>query len=341
MNSKIKPIVVTMGEPSGIASEIIIKVWLQRKKKNIFPFILIDDLEKLKKVNNFFNLKAKFISFNPGQDVYQIFEKYIPVVDLKANINFTHGLPSKVNSKFVLRSINTAVDLILKKKASSLLTLPVCKKTLKLSKFNFNGQTEYLSYMTSKIDGIKKSEIMILSTTKPIDKGKNLIVGLITTHLPLKKIHSNINKDKILKKIISFKKSLTKIWGINSPKIGITSINPHAGEGGLIGDEELKILNPALKECKKLNIRITGPISSDSCFHKSSRERFDGIICFYHDQGLIPVKTLDFENSVNVTGGLPFIRVSPDHGPAFDIAKKNTANLDSLFACFDFLKKRI
>ena len=116
MNSKIKPIVVTMGEPSGIASEIIIKVWLQRKKKNIFPFILVDDLEKLKKVNNFFNLKAKFISFNPGQDVYQIFEKYIPVVDLKANINFTHGLPSKVNSKFVLRSINTAVDLILKKK---------------------------------------------------------------------------------------------------------------------------------------------------------------------------------------------------------------------------------
>ena len=110
-------------------------------------------------------------------------------------------------------------------------------------------------------------------------------------------------------------------FGKKSPKIAITSINPHAGEGGLIGDEELKILKPVIEKCINSKINI-GPLSADSCFHKSIRKRFDGILCFYHDQGLIPVKTLDFNNSINVTGGLPFLRASPDHGPAFDIAKK-------------------
>ena len=109
----------------------------------------------------------------------------------------------------------------------------------------------------------------------------------------------------------------------------------------MIGNEETNIVIPVLKECNDLNINVFGPISSDSCFHKTSRERFDGVLCFYHDQGLIPVKTLDFKNSINVTGGLPFIRVSPDHGPAFDIAKKNNASIDSIVAAFDFLKKVI
>ena len=180
---------------------------------------------------------------------------------------------------------------------------------------------------------------MILTTTKPVDSGKNLIVGLITTHIPLNEIHKKIKKQKVLEKILSFKNSLSKIWHKKSPKIGITSVNPHAGEGGLIGTEEVNILQPVLEECKNLKINITGPLSSDSCFHRSKRELFDGILCFYHDQGLIPIKTLDFNNSINVTGGLPFLRVSPDHGPAFDIATKNIANLDSLIATFNFLKK--
>lgn len=341
MNETKKPIAVTMGEPSGISSEIIIKTWLQRRKRKIYPFILIDDMKKLNEVNYFFNLNANFHSITTGQDIFKIFEKSIPVLDIKANISFRPGLPDKVNSKFVLKSINMAVDLFFENKVSSLITLPICKRTLKLSKFNYNGHTEYLSYLTKEIKGKKESEIMILSTTKPIDKGKNLIVGLVTTHIPLKKIHKTITIEKTFNKIFSFKNSLVKIWGIKSPKIGITSINPHAGEGGLIGDEEIKILNPVLDKCKQLNLKIIGPISSDSCFHRSNREKFDGIVCFYHDQGLIPVKTLDFHNSINVTGGLPFIRVSPDHGPAFDIAKKNIANLNSIFACFDFLKKKI
>ncbi len=338
MNFYTKPIIVTMGEPSGISSEIIIKTWLNVKKK-IPPFILVDDLSKLKQVNNLFNLGAKFYSVENRQNLSKIFHKAIPVIDLKANINFLPGKPSKKNSKHVLKSINFAVDMVLNKKASGMLTLPVCKKTLKKSKFNFHGQTEYLSFLVKKKTGISQSEIMILSTSKPVDRGTNLIVGLVTTHIPLCEIQKKINKRMLEAKILSFKEALIKIWRIKKPNIAITSLNPHAGEGGLIGDEEKRIVAPVIKKLKNDSFNIVGPLGGDSCFHKSSRQRFNGILCFYHDQGLIPVKTLDFNNSINVTGGLQFLRVSPDHGPAFDIAEKNVASIDSLVASFDFMKK--
>ena len=334
-----KPIIVSMGEPSGISSEIIIKVWLKRDLYKIPPFILIDDLKKLNQVNSFFNLKANFKEVNKDIDIDQIFLRSIPVFDLKANIDFVPGKPDPKNSKYVLKSITEAFEFVCMKKSSRILTLPVCKTTLKKAKFNFNGQTEYLSYLASKKNNKKYAEIMILSTSKPVDGGKNLIVGLITTHIPLKRIHKFIDQESVYEKIIAFKNSLSTIWKIRSPNIGITSINPHAGEEGLIGTEEIETIKPIIQKCKKSKIKIVGPLSSDSCFHRSKREQFDGILCLYHDQGLIPVKTLDFNHSINVTGGLPFLRVSPDHGPAFDIAKKNIASLESLVASFDFLRK--
>ncbi len=334
-----KPIVVTMGEPSGISSEIIIKAWLKRNEYNIPPFILIDDLNRLNQIKILFNFNVNFHILKPKENLSEIFNNSIPLIDLRANISLNLGSPDKKNSEFVIQSINKAFELTFEKKASAMLTLPVCKKTLKKAKFNFNGQTEYLSYLTNKRTRAKDSEIMILTTTKPIDRGKNLIVGLITTHLPLGQIHRSLKKELVFNKILSFKNSLSKIWKIRSPKIAITSINPHAGEGGFIGNEEITILKPVLKKFDKLNINIVGPLSGDSCFHKSSRERFDGILCIYHDQGLIPVKTLDFKNSINITGGLPFIRVSPDHGPAFDIAKQNIADINSLIASFHFIKR--
>ena len=335
-----KPIIVSMGEPSGISSEIIIKVWLKRNLYRIPPFILVDDLKKLNQVNSLFNLKANFQAITSDNDINQIFSRSIPVLDLKANIDFYPGKPNAKNSKYVLKSITEAFEFVYMKKSSGMLTLPVCKTTLKKAKFNFNGQTEYLSFLASKRNKKKYSEIMILSTTKPADKGKDLIVGLITTHIPLKKIHKCIDQKIIYEKIIAFRNSLSTIWEIKSPKIAITSINPHAGEEGLIGTEEIETIKPLLKRCIKNKIKIVGPLSSDSCFHKSKREQFDGILCFYHDQGLIPVKTLDFNHSINITGGLPFLRVSPDHGPAFDIAKENIASLESLIASFNFLRKR-
>jgi 4-hydroxythreonine-4-phosphate dehydrogenase len=259
---------------------------------------------------------------------------------MEIDLKFILGKPNFKNSRYVLKSIDNSYELFKKGDVSGLVTLPVCKKSLKKNGFNFCGQTEYLSSLATKKNIKQTNEIMILSTTQPEDKGTNLIVGLITTHVPLKDCLKNVNKKLIEEKISLFDRSLKKFWGVKNPKIAIASVNPHAGEGGLIGREEISLIKPVLNKLNsKFNIK--GPLSGDSCFSKDIRKNFDGIICFYHDQGLIPIKLLDFKHSINVTGGLPFLRVSPDHGPAFDIAEKNCANSESLCAALEFLNKNV
>ena len=179
---------------------------------------------------------------------------------------------------------------------------------------------------------------MILSTSNHV-KSKNIIVGLVTTHIPLNDVSRNLTVEKIISKTVSFNFSLKKIWGIKKPYIGICGLNPHCGESGLLGFEEEKIIKPAIKILKKKKILVMGPLSPDSSFTDFSINKFDGILCMYHDQGLIPVKTIDFYNSVNVTGGLPILRVSPDHGPAFDISTQFIARNDSLISALKLVEK--
>ena len=337
---KKKPIVLTMGEPSGIATEIAIKSWLKRKKLDLPNFFLLDDFKKVDFINRKFNLKAKLVKISSAKEVNKYFSEYLPILDMEIKLKFILGKPNFKNSQYVLKSIDKSYDLFKKGDVSGLVTLPVCKKSLKKNGFNFCGQTEYLSSLATKKNKKKTNEIMILSTTRPEDKGTNLIVGLITTHVPLKDCLKNVNKKLIEEKISLFDSSLKKFWGVKKPKIAIASVNPHAGEGGLIGREEISLIKPVLNKLKS-NFNIKGPLSGDSCFSKDIRKNFDGIICFYHDQGLIPIKLLDFKHSINVTGGLPFLRVSPDHGPAFDIADKNCANSESLCAALEFLNKNV
>ena len=337
---KKKPIVLTMGEPSGIATEIAINLWLKRKKLDLPNFFLLDDFKKVDFINRKFNLKAKLVKISSAKEVNKYFSEYLPILDMEIKLKFILGKPNFKNSRYVLKSIDNSYDLFKKGDVSGLVTLPVCKKSLKKNGFNFCGQTEYLSSLATKKNKKKTNEIMILSTTRPEDKGTNLIVGLITTHVPLKDCLKNVNKKLIEEKISLFDSSLKKFWGVKKPKIAIASVNPHAGEGGLIGREEISLIKPVLNKLKS-NFNIKGPLSGDSCFSKDIRKNFDGIICFYHDQGLIPIKLLDFKHSINVTGGLPFLRVSPDHGPAFDIADKNCANSESLCAALEFLNKNV
>ena len=336
-----KPIVISMGEPAGIATEIILKAWILRKKHQLYPFLLIDDFKKVELVNELFNFGVKLKKISEPSQAKSLFPKALPIIDISKKLKFDLGLPDTQNSQFVLSSIKQCTKLVLEDKCCAMVTLPICKETLIKSGFKFNGQTEYISYLTENLTKKKNEEIMIMSTQKPIDGGKNLIVGLYSTHESIKDAVSKISLKKILKKIIAFKESLEKIWKINDPYIAVCGINPHAGEGGLIGDEEKKLILPAIEILRKENIRIVGPISSDSCFYKEKRKKFDGIFCFYHDQALIPIKILDFLNSINVTGGLPILRVSPDHGPAFDIANKNIANVDSLLSSIKFIKNLV
>ncbi len=334
-----KPIVISMGEPSGIGTEILVKSWIERKKKKITPFFVVDNFLRFKSMINYLKLKATVREIKNPSETANVFEDHIPVYNIGKKISFKLGSPDKENSKYIIESIRRSFNFVKENKASSLITLPVCKKTLKEYGFKFKGQTEYVGYLSKKYIKNSSNEIMILTTSKPVDSGKNLIIGLLTTHIPLKNVLNDLTKKKLSEKIMIFYNSLKSIWKIRKPIIGVLALNPHAGEEGTIGKEEEKIILPVIKKLKKKNVSLQGPLSSDSCFFKNNRKKYDGIFCLYHDQGLSPLKTLDFFNSVNVTGGLPILRVSPDHGPAFDIAKKKEAKIDSLISCFEFLKK--
>ena len=336
---KKKPIVISMGEPSGISSEILVKTWINRKKKKLLPFFVVDDKSKIEFVINQFKFNAKIKLIKNPSETFDIFNNYLPVYDLGNKIKFKLGQPEKKNSKFIIDSLNKSFDFVKNKQASALVTLPICKRTMKQFGFNYNGQTEYVGFLARKLIDRSSNEIMILTTTKPIDSGKNLVVGLATTHIPLKKTFDKLKKNLLKEKIMIFNNSLKTIWKKKKPCIGVLALNPHAGEDGFIGEEENKVILPVIKDLQSKNLNLHGPLSGDTCFFKNNRKNYDGMFCMYHDQGLSPVKTLDFFNSVNITGGLPILRVSPDHGPAFDIANKNLAKADSLVACLKFIER--
>ena len=332
-----KPIAITMGDPSGISAEITIKTWIQRKKNKLNPFFLIDREERVLNVAKHLKLNIPTKIINSPNDVEEIFNKYLPIYNLKQSINSVLGKP---NPKFVvdiLESIDIAINFAVKNEIIGIVTNPVSKEILMKKGFEQNGQTEYITEKVNKICRKKYKEIMILSTTAPDDSGENLKVGLITTHIPIKEVSKKLTKKIISQKIKTFHKSLVDLWKIKKPLIGICGLNPHCGENGMIGDEDKRLILPVYKELKsKFNLK--GLLSADTSFSRKNRQKFDGFICMFHDQGIIPVKTLDFDKSVNITGGLPIIRTSPDHGPAFDIARLNIANNASLISSIKLIE---
>ena len=248
---KKKPIVVSMGEPSGISSEIIIKAWKFRKKFNLHPFFVVDDNQKIEKMIDFLNLNIKTQIINDSSETIKYFSNKLPIYNIDKKIDFELGKPNVKNSDVILQSIRTSFDFVSNNKAMGLLTLPICKKTLKRSGFKFNGQTEFIGNLSKKKFGHNNEEIMILSTTKPEDNGKNLIVGLVTTHIPLKNIFKYLTKNKIEEKLLIFYESLKKIWKIKKPIIGVAGLNPHSGEDGLIGIEEKNLIKPIIDNFNK------------------------------------------------------------------------------------------
>ena len=237
----------------------------------------------------------------------------------KRNVIFKLGKPNKRNNSAIIESIDKAVYLAKTKKVSGIVTLPIYKKNLIEDGFKFPGHTEYLSYKD------KSDSLMVLMN-------KKLKVATVTTHIPISKVSKSLNKSLIIKKINILHESLIKDFKINYPKIAISSLNPHAGEEGRIGREEIEIIIPALKYLRRNNINVIGPLPADTLFNKDNLKEYDARLCMFHDQALIPIKTLDFFNGVNFTSGLSFIRTSPDHGTAFNISGKNIANPNSLIS---------
>ena len=307
------PLAITMGEPGGINSEIFLKAI---KEVNKIKNFIICDPSWIEKSLKFFNKNMRINILDENLDTK---ENYINIFPTKKNVIFNLGKPNKRNNNAIIESIEKAIYFAKNKKISGIVTLPIYKKNLIEDGFKFPGHTEYLSYKDNS------EPLMILMN-------KKLKVATVTTHIPIKKISESLNKSLIIKKINILNDSLIRDFKVSSPKIAISSLNPHAGEEGKIGREEIDIIIPAVKQLRKDNITVIGPLPADTLFNKENLNEYNARLCMFHDQALIPIKTLDFFNGINFTAGLSFIRTSPDHGTAFNISGKNIANPTSLIS---------
>ncbi|MAU63423.1 MAG: 4-hydroxythreonine-4-phosphate dehydrogenase PdxA [Flavobacteriaceae bacterium] len=331
MKKKLFPIVgISCGDPNGIGIEIILKSFKDPRILEFFIPVIFANFKLLSDQAVFFNIDIKFNKIKFGEPPKQ---GQINVISSWENEFITQfGTPTKLSGEISYKSLELATKSIIENKIEVLVTAPINKKNIQNQKFDFPGHTDYLS---SKFNG---TSLMFMISER-------LKIGLLTDHIPINQVVSKINKEKIKEKISVMEKSLQIDFGIVKPKIAVLSINPHVGDGGIIGSEDEDILIPTLIDISKSGTLISGPFSSDSFFGSGAYNNYDSVLAIYHDQGLIPFKTISFGEGVNFTAGLNKIRTSPDHGTAFDIAGNNIADPTSfknaIFSAIDIYRNRI
>lgn len=300
------PIALTCGEPAGVGLELAEKAWAALRHELVF--FLIGDPAHLPG-----SLPYHVIS-DPA-DALDVMPTALPVLAHSFAGENTPGQPDGANAQGVIDVIAKAVSLAMSGQASAVCTAPIHKKALKDGAgFAFPGHTEYLAHLA----GVDQVVMMLASDL--------LRVVPATIHIALKDVPTALTPDSLRKTIEITHKDLTTKFGISNPRLAVAGLNPHAGEGGTMGTEDRDLIEPVLNALREQGMDIRGPMSADTMFHAKARQSYDAAICMYHDQALIPIKTLDFDRGVNVTLGLPFIRTSPDHGTAFDIAGQSQAN---------------
>ena len=319
--SKKNLVVLTMGDPSGIGTEISVRSWKSKKTKS--PFFIIHDPRYVEKVIKKMGIKVKIKIIDHPKEALKYYKKYLPVFPIEIDKKTKLGSPNKKNAKSILKSINKAVFFVKNGDASSIVTNPISKEIVNKIQKNFKGHTEYLA----KKDKQKNFCMMMIND--------QIKVVPLTTHLPLNKVSQSISVKLIVRISLLIHRTFKNDFGISNPKIAITGLNPHSGDKGVIGQEEKKIIIPAIKQCKKRKMNIDGPISADSAFIKKNLKSHDAFLCMYHAQALIAAKVIDFEHTVNYTAGLSYVRTSPDHGTGYDIATKFIANETSLISAIN------
>jgi len=311
----IKPLALTMGEPAGIGGELTIKAWKVRESLNLPPFFAIDNVARLKAIDPAVPIKEISDPFEASN----VFQNALPVFNIDLPETPMLGTLNPKNGQAVLESIEHAVKLSMAGQARGVVTNPIHKATLYDVGFDHPGHTEFLAHLCGK----DETPIMMLAA-------KDLKVVPLTVHIPIKDVPSAITKDLIINRLRIVCESLQSDYKIASPRIAVCGLNPHAGENGKIGLEDQEVIEPALCVLKSEGIDVSGPYPADTMFHEEARAHYDVAIGMYHDQALIPLKTLDFHGGVNVTMGLSVVRTSPDHGTALDIAGQGIARADSL-----------
>ena len=312
-----------MGDPSGIGSEIAIKAWHEIRNEEFANFVIFGDYDALFDCAKNLELEAPLLRLDFPNQKFD-YSKHIGIYEpVKLAQKPILGIPSKANAQAIIKYIESATQSVIDFKCSAICTLPISKAPLYEAGFKHPGHTEFVASLCENIeyDGTRGPVMMLM-----ID---GLKVALATIHTPLAKVATILTPELIERIIKASNESLKRDFGINKPKIAILGLNPHAGESGTIGKEEEEIINPICQKLRENGIDCTNALPADSAFSSFNRTKFDAYIAMYHDQGLIPIKALDFWGGVNVTLGLPIIRTSPDHGTGYEIAGKNIANPQS------------
>jgi 4-hydroxythreonine-4-phosphate dehydrogenase len=316
------PIVMTMGDPAGIGPELLLRAWLARDAIGA-PFFALADPDALVDLARRLDLVVPVAAVEP-RTARATFDRALPVVSLVNSARAPAGQPHSDFAAATIESIERAVGYVRSGGARAIVTNPIAKKTLYDAGFVHPGHTEFLGELARSWGGPAQPVMMIWS---PL-----LAVVPVTIHIPLAAVPARLTHDLIVSTARIVARDMRSRFGIALPRLAIAGLNPHAGEGGAIGREEINVIAPAIAELAAEGLDVVGPLPADTMFHPAGRARYDVALTMYHDQGLIPAKTLAFDDGVNVTLGLPFVRTSPDHGTAFDIAGKGLANPSSLIA---------
>lgn len=320
LSSTQTPVIVTPGDPSGIGPEITLKAALTGKT----PFVAIADPEHMAKLSAELGLSLDICIWQPGQ---KLDKHYLSIFPHRWPAEVIAGHPDDANSASILGAIEQAVTHVLAGDASALVTNPINKYVLYKAGFTYPGHTEFLASLSRH----RKHPVMMLANDF-------LRVIPVTIHNPVSEISERLTPELLYKTAIVTQQDLTNRFGIDNPRITVCGLNPHAGEQGTLGSEDITIIKPVLSQLLSEGVNVTGPLPADSLFHQSARSEYDCVLGMYHDQVLPVVKALDFMKTVNITLGLDFIRTSPDHGTAYDIAGKNKAKPDSLIAAIDYAR---
>jgi 4-hydroxythreonine-4-phosphate dehydrogenase len=311
------PLAIALGDPAGIGPEVIAKAWEARDTARLAPFCAIGDMRALQAV-----WQGPIEKINDPAEAVSVFARALPVLHIEDGGKITPGVPDVEGARCSIDTLEMAVGLTRSGATRALVTAPVSKKQLYAIGFAHPGQTEFIA---ERCGIAYANAVMMLA-------GPTLRVVPITTHIPLVEVSAALNIDLIIAKTRATARGLIRDFGITVPRIIFAGLNPHAGEEGELGHEEVDVIAPAIAQLREEGLDVRGPYAADALFHARARAQYDVAMCMYHDQALIPLKTLHFDEGVNITLGLPIIRTSPDHGTAFNIAGKNAANPGAMIA---------
>jgi 4-hydroxythreonine-4-phosphate dehydrogenase len=325
LSANILPLALTQGDPSGIGPELTLKAWLTtHEEPDAPPFLAVANPDRLAAIAQDLDLKVP-IKIVAAAEAAPVFRRALPVYALNHCIAGKPGTPDVRDAAGTIASIETCVRLIRAGEASAIVTNPIAKEILYHASFRYPGHTEFLAELAERYFGERARAVMLIWSPQ-------LSVVPATIHVPLARVPALLTRELLVETGFVAARDLASRFGIKKPRLAFSGLNPHAGEGGTMGREELEAIAPALADLAAAGVAVSGPHAADSLFRPSARKNYDAVIAMYHDQALIAVKTVAFARAVNVTLGLPLIRTSPDHGTASDIAGKGIADPASLIA---------